>query len=227
MANPPFNLSDWGADKLEKDPRWKFGLPPAGNANFAWMQHMIYHLSPTGRIGLVLANGALSSQTGSEGDIRQRIVEADLVEGIIALPSQLFYSTGIPVSLWFISRNKLQPGKTLFIDARQMGTMVTRAVRELQQEDIERIAKTFDNYRQGTLEDEKGFCSVKTLEDIKAQDYILTPGRYVGIAEQEDDGEPFEDKMKRLTSELSGLFEQSHRLEDEIRKQLGSIGFTV
>ena len=227
MANPPFNLSDWGADKLEKDPRWKFGLPPAGNANFAWMQHMIYHLSPSGRIGLVLANGALSSQTGSEGDIRQRIVEADLVEGIIALPSQLFYSTGIPVSLWFISRNKQQPGKTLFIDARQMGTMVTRAVRELQQEDIERIAQTFDNYRQGMLEDEKGFCAVKTLDDIKAQDYILTPGRYVGIAEQEDDGEPFEDKMKRLTSELSGLFVQSHRLEDEIRKQLGSIGFTV
>ena len=227
MANPPFNLSEWGADKLEKDPRWKFGLPPAGNANFAWMQHMIYHLSPSGRIGLVLANGALSSQTGSEGDIRQRIVEADLVEGIIALPSQLFYSTGIPVSLWFISRNKQQPGKTLFIDARQMGTMVTRAVRELQQEDIERIAQTFDNYRQGMLEDEKGFCAVKTLDDIKAQDYILTPGRYVGIAEQEDDGEPFEDKMKRLTSELSGLFVQSHRLEDEIRKQLGSIGFTV
>ena len=188
---------------------------------------MIYHLSPSGRIGLVLANGALSSQTGSEGDIRQRIVEADLVEGIIALPSQLFYSTGIPVSLWFISRNKQQPGKTLFIDARQMGTMVTRAVRELQQEDIERIAQTFDNYRQGMLEDEKGFCAVKTLDDIKAQDYILTPGRYVGIAEQEDDGEPFEDKMKRLTSELSGLFVQSHRLEDEIRKQLGSIGFTV
>lgn len=227
MANPPFNLSDWGADKLEKDPRWKFGLPPAGNANFAWMQHMIYHLSPTGRIGLVLANGALSSQTGSEGDIRQRIVEADLVEGIIALPSQLFYSTGIPVSLWFISRNKQQLGKTLFIDARQMGTMVTRAVRELQQEDIERIAQTFDSYRRGALEDVKGFCAVKTLEDIKAQDYILTPGRYVGIAEQEDDGEPFEDKMKRLTSELSGLFVQSHRLEDEIRKQLGSIGFTV
>ena len=131
MANPPFNLSDWGADKLEKDARWKFGLPPAGNANFAWMQHMIHHLSPTGRIGLVLANGALSSQTGGEGDIRQKIVEADLVEGIIALPSQLFYSTGIPVSLWFLSRHKEQPGKVLFIDARNMGTMVTRAVREL------------------------------------------------------------------------------------------------
>ena len=227
MANPPFNLSDWGADKLEKDPRWKFGLPPAGNANFAWMQHMIHHLSPTGRIGLVLANGALSSQTGGEGDIRQKIVEADLVEGIIALPSQLFYSTGIPVSLWFLSRNKQQPGKVVFIDARNMGTMVTRAVRELTQEDILRIAETFDAYRQGTLEDEAGFCAVKTLADIKAQDFILTPGRYVGIAEQEDDGEPFADKMQRLTSDLSSLFKESHRLEDEIRKQLSSIGFSI
>ena len=227
MANPPFNLSDWGADKLEKDPRWKFGLPPAGNANFAWMQHMIHHLSPTGRIGLVLANGALSSQTGGEGDIRQKIVEADLVEGIIALPSQLFYSTGIPVSLWFLSRNKQQPGKVVFIDARNMGTMVTRAVRELTQEDILRIAETFEAYRNGALEDEAGFCAVKTLADIKAQDFILTPGRYVGIAAQEDDGEPFDEKMLRLTTELAELFKESHRLEDEIRKQLDSIGFNV
>jgi type I restriction enzyme M protein len=227
MANPPFNLSDWGADKLEKDPRWKFGLPPAGNANFAWMQHMIHHLSPTGRIGLVLANGALSSQTGGEGDIRQKIVEADLVEGIIALPSQLFYSTGIPVSLWFLSRNKQQPGKVVFIDARNMGTMVTRAVRELTQEDILRIAETFEAYRNGTLEDEAGFCAVKTLDDIAAQDYILTPGRYVGIAAQEDDGEPFDEKMLRLTTELGELFKESHRLEDEIKKQLDSIGFNV
>ena len=227
MANPPFNLSDWGADKLEKDVRWKFGIPPAGNANFAWMQHMIHHLSPTGRIGLVLANGALSSQTGGEGVIRQKIVEADLVEGIIALPSQLFYSTGIPVSLWFLSRNKQQPGKVLFIDARNMGTMVTRSVRELMPEDITKIASTFEAFRNGTLEDEKGFCAVKTLQDIAAQDFILTPGRYVGIAEQEDDGEPFADKMQRLTSELSGLFAESHRLEDEIKKQLGSIGFEI
>ena len=227
MANPPFNLSDWGADKLEKDVRWKFGIPPAGNANFAWMQHMIHHLSPTGRIGLVLANGALSSQTGGEGVIRQKIVETDLVEGIIALPSQLFYSTGIPVSLWILSRNKQQAGKTLFIDARNMGTMVTRAVRELMQDDITKIADTFEAFRNGTLEDEKGFCAVKTLQDIAAQDFILTPGRYVGIAEAEDDGEPFAEKMQRLTSELSGLFAESHRLEDEIKKQLGSIGFEI
>lgn len=226
MANPPFNLSDWGADKLEKDVRWKFGIPPAGNANFAWMQHMIHHLSPTGRIGLVLANGALSSQTGGEGAIRQKIVEADLVEGIIALPSQLFYSTGIPVSLWFLSRNK-QAGKVLFVDARNMGTMVTRAVRELQQDDITKIADTFESFRNGTLEDEKGFCAVKTLQDIAAQDFILTPGRYVGIAEQEDDGEPFAEKMQRLTSELSGLFAESHRLEEVIREKLAGIGYKL
>ena len=227
MANPPFNLSDWGADKLANDKRWQYGIPPAGNANFAWMQHMIHHLSPVGRIGLVLANGALSSQTGGEGTIRQKIVEADLVEGIIALPSQLFYSTGIPVSLWFLSRNKQQAGKVLFIDARNMGTMVTRAVRELMEPDIRKIADTFDAFRNGSLEDEAGYCAVKTLKDIAAQDFILTPGRYVGIAEQEDDGEPFDEKMQRLTSELSGLFKESHRLEDEIKKQLGSIGFEI
>jgi len=227
MANPPFNLKDWGADKLQNDKRWMFGIPPSGNANFAWMQHMIHHLSPTGRIGLVLANGALSSQSGGEGVIRQKIVEADLVEGIVALPSQLFYSTGIPVSLWFLSRQKRQKGKVLFIDARNMGTMVTRAVRELMQDDITKIADTFEQYRQGALMDEKGFCSVKTLNDIAAQDFILTPGRYVGIAEQEEEGEPFNDKMDRLTTELSELFKESHRLEDEIRKQLGSIGFGI
>ena len=227
MANPPFNLSDWGADKLQQDKRWAFGVPPAGNANFAWMQHMIHHLSPVGRIGLVLANGALSSQTGGEGQIRQRIVEADLVEGIVALPSQLFYSTGIPVSLWFLSRRKAQAGKTLFIDARNMGEMVTRAVRELTEADILKIAATFDQFRAGTLEDEKGFCAVRSIEDIAAQDFILTPGRYVGIAEQEEDGEPFAEKMQRLTSELSGLFAESHRLEEEIRKQLKAIGFEV
>ena len=227
MANPPFNLSDWGADKLQQDKRWAFGVPPAGNANFAWMQHMIHHLSPVGRIGLVLANGALSSQTGGEGQIRQRIVEADLVEGIVALPSQLFYSTGIPVSLWFLSRNKSQRGKTLFIDARQMGVMVTRAVRELTEDEILRIASTFHQFQQGTLTDEKGFCAVRTTADIAAQDFILTPGRYVGIAEAADDGEPFDVKMSRLTSDLSALFAESHRLEEEIRKQLKAIGFEV
>ena len=228
MANPPFNLSDWGADKLQNDKRWVYGLPPSGNANFAWMQHMIHHLSPVGRIGLVLANGALSSQSGGEGQIRQRIVEADLVEGVVALPSQLFYNTGIPVSLWFLSRNKSQRGKTLFIDARNMGEMVTRAVRELREvEDIKKIADTFDAFRRGKLADEKGFCAVCTLDDIKAQDYILTPGRYVGIAEQEDEGEPFEEKMERLTSELSALLQESYQLDDKIRQSLASVGFEL
>lgn len=227
MANPPFNLSDWGADKLANDVRWKFGVPPAGNANFAWMQHMIHHLSPTGRIGLVLANGALSSQTGGEGVIRQRIVEADLVEGIVALPSQLFYSTGIPVSLWFLSRKKQQPGKVLFIDARNMGQMVTRAVRELSADDIRQIADTFEQYRAGTLEDVSGFCAVKTLADIAQQDNILTPGRYVGIADVEDDGEPFDEKMERLTKELASLMQESRHLDDKIRQSLASVGFEL
>lgn len=227
MANPPFNLSDWGADKLQNDKRWTFGIPPSGNANFAWMQHMIYHLSPNGRIGLVLANGALSSQTSGEGVIRQKIVEADLVEGIIALPSQLFYNTGIPVSLWFLARDKKQENKVLFIDARNMGNMVTRAVKELTTENITKIADTFEAYRNGTLQDEAGFCAVKSLDDIAVQDYILTPGRYVGIAEQEDDSEPFREKMERLTFELRNLFEENHRLEDEIIKKLGNIGFRL
>ena len=227
MANPPFNLKDWGADKLQNDKRWQYGIPPSGNANFAWVQHMIHHLSPVGRIGLVLANGALSSQTGGEGLIRQRIVEADLVEGIVALPSQLFYNTGIPVSLWFFSRRKQQPGKVVFIDARDMGQMVDRAHRELMQEDIMKIADTFGAYREGTLQNEKGFCAVCSLDEIAQQDFILTPGRYVGIAEQQEEGENFEEKMERLTTELSSLFAESHRLEDEIKKQLGSIGFEI
>ena len=227
MANPPFNLSDWGADKLQDDVRWKFGIPPSGNANFAWLQHMIHHLSPKGEIGMVLANGSLSSQTGGEGTIRENIIKADLIEGIVALPSQLFYTTGIPVSLWFLNREKKQKDKILFVDARNMGTMVTRKLRELQEADIRKIADTFDKYSDGTLENEKGFCAVVALGDVAKQDYILTPGRYVGIAEQEDDGIPFQEKMDKLTTELSDLFAQSHDLEDEIRKQLASIGFTI
>ena len=227
MANPPFNLSDWGADKLQDDVRWKFGIPPASNANFAWLQHMIHHLSPKGKIGMVLANGSLSSQTGGEGTIRENIIKADLIEGIVALPSQLFYTTGIPVSLWFLNREKKQKDKILFVDARNMGTMVTRKLRELQEADIQKIADTFDKYSEGRLENEKGFCAVVTLDDVAKQDYILTPGRYVGIAEQEDDGIPFQEKMDKLTTELSDLFAQSHDLEDEIRKQLASIGFTI
>ena len=227
MANPPFNLSNWGQDKLKDDARWKYGLPPSGNANYAWIQHMIHHLAPNGKIGLVLANGALSTQTSGEGEIRKRIIEDDLIEGIVAMPTQLFYSVTIPVTLWFISRNKKQKGKTLFIDARKMGYMVDRKHRDFTQDDIKKLADTFTAFQEGTLENKKGFCAVVTTEDIAKQDYILTPGRYVGIEEQEDDGEPFEDKMKRLTSELSKMFEQSNTLQDEIKKNLGSIGFEV
>jgi len=227
MANPPFNLSDWGADKLQDDVRWKYGIPPAGNANFAWLQHMIHHLAPHGKIGMVLANGSLSSQSGGEGDIRRKIVEADLVEGIIAMPPQLFYTTQIPVSIWFVSKEKTQKNKTLFIDARNMGTMVTRKLRDLTDEDIAKIADTFTAFDAGTCEDEKGFCAVVTTEDIAKQDFILTPGRYVGIAEQEEDSEPFEEKMERLTGELSGLFKKSHELEEEIKKQLKGIGYEL
>lgn len=225
MANPPFNLSNWGQDKLLDDIRWKYGVPPAGNANYAWIQHMIHHLAPNGKIGLVLANGALSTQSSGEGEIRKRIIEADLVEGIVAMPTQLFYSVTIPVTLWFISKNKQQKGKTLFIDARNMGYMVDRKHRDLTDEDIQKLADTFEQFQNGTLEDVKGFCAVATTEDIAKQDYILTPGRYVGIEEQEDDGEPFEEKMARLTSELSEMFAKSHELEDEIRRKLGAIGY--
>lgn len=228
MANPPFNLDKWGQPSLQEDVRWKYGIPPSGNANFAWMQHMIHHLSPKGKIGLVLANGALSSQTSGEGEIRKNIILDDLVECIVALPSQLFYSTGIPVSLWFLSRTKKQPGKTLFIDARNMGTMVTRKLRELTADgDIKKIADTYNAFIDGTLENEKGFCAIVETAEIERQDFILTPGRYVGIAEQEDDGEPFAEKMERLTSELSDLFKEGHRLEEEIKKQLGAIGFEI
>jgi type I restriction enzyme M protein len=227
MANPPFNLSDWGADKLQDDVRWKYGIPPAGNANFAWLQHMIHHLAPHGKIGMVLANGSLSSQSGGEGDIRRKIVEADLVEGIIAMPPQLFYTTQIPVSIWFVSKEKAQKNKTLFIDARNMGTMVTRKLRDLTDEDITKIADTFTAFDAGTCDDEKGFCAVVTTEDIAKQDFILTPGRYVGIAEQEEDSEPFEEKMERLTGELSELFKKSHELEEEIKKQLKGIGYEL
>ncbi len=227
MANPPFNLSNWGQDKLKEDKRWKYGVPPAGNANYAWIQHMIHHLAPNGKIGLVLANGALSTQSGGEGEIRKRIIEDDLVEGIIAMPTQLFYSVTIPVTLWFMSKNKKQKGKTLFIDARKMGYMVDRKHRDFTDEDISRLADTFASFQEGKLEDVKGFCAVADLEAIAKQDYILTPGRYVGIEEQVDDGEPFDDKMKRLTGELSGLFAKSHELEDKIRKNLEAIGYEI
>lgn len=225
MANPPFNLSDWGADKLSSDVRWRYGVPPNGNANYAWLQHIVHHLAPNGKAGIVLANGSLSSNTSGEGEIRRKMIEDDIIEGIIAMPSQLFYTTQIPVSIWFISKNKKQKGKTLFIDARNLGTMVTRKLRQLTIEDIHLIAQTFEAFQKGTLTEEKGFSSIASLETISKQDYILTPGRYVGIADQEEDAEPFEEKMTRLTTELSQLFSKSHELEEEIKVQLKKIGY--
>ena len=225
LANPPFNMSDWGGAQLTEDPRWEFGTPPAGNANFAWMQHMIHHLAEGGHMGMVLANGSLSSQTNNEGTIRQAIVEAGLVEGVVAMPDRLFYSTGIPVSLWIISKESNRQRKTLFVDAREMGTMVSRRLREFTDEDIAKVAEAFDAFRNGELEDEKGFCAAIDIEDIAKQDYILTPGRYVGIRDEEDDGEPFDEKMERLTGELAKCFEESDRLQQQIRKNLEAIGY--
>jgi type I restriction enzyme M protein len=227
LANPPFNPSDWNDGSLNDDQRWQFGLPPSNNANFAWLQHMIYHLAPHGKIGMVLANGSLSSQSGGEGEIRRKIIEADLVEGIIAMPTQLFYTTQIPVSLWFLNRKKEQKGKTLFIDARKMGTLISRKLREMTAEDIKKIAATFQKFDDGKLKNVKGFCAAVSTEEIAKQDFILTPGRYVGIEEQEDDGEPFEEKMTRLTGELSEMFKRSRKLEGEIRKRLGGIGYEI
>jgi type I restriction enzyme M protein len=236
LANPPFNVSDWGGDKLTEDVRWKYGIPPASNANYAWLQHIIYHLAPNGIAGVVLANGSLSSNTSNEGEIRKNLLEedTDLVDCIVAMPDKLFYSTGIPVSLWILNRNKEGNSKhrnrkneVLFIDARQLGVMIDRRHRELTEEDIHKIADTYHQWRNidGNYEDVKGFCKSTKLEEIRKHEYVLTPGRYVGIEETKDDGIPFEEKMESLTSELSGLFAKSRRLEDEIRKNLGGIGF--
>ncbi len=226
LANPPFNMKDWGGDRLVEDARWKYGLPPAGNANYAWMQHMIYHLSPKGKMGLVLANGSLSA-SGREGEIRANIVRDDLVECIIAMPDRLFYSTGISVSLWIINKDKKQKGKTLFLDCRNIGHMIDRAHRDLSNEDIDRIAGTYKDFVDGKDVQELGFAHVADLEEIEENNFVLTPGRYVGLEEAEDDGELFEEKMERLTSELSELFEESHRLEALIKEQLGEIGYGV
>lgn len=225
LANPPFNMKDWGGDKLKDDLRWKYGIPPEGNANFAWVQHMVHHLNRTGRMGMVLANGSLSSQTGGEGDIRKALVEADLIEGIVAMPQQLFYSTPIPVCLWILNKQKSQPGKMLFIDAREMGTMVSRKLREFTNDDIAKVSKAFDAFRDGEIEEEKGFSAVAMLEDVARQDFVLTPGRYVGIADAPEDDEPFEEKMARLTGELAKCFEESNRLQEQIKKNMEAIGY--
>jgi len=250
LANPPFNDSDWRGELLREDKRWKYGIPPTGNANFAWVQHFIHHLAPTGLAGFVLANGSMSSNQSGEGEIRKAIIEADLVDCMVALPGQLFYSTQIPVCLWFLARNKSggrqfpgqtfrnRRGQTLFIDARKLGTMIDRVHRELTDDDIRTIADTYHAWRgdrsasrgcqsTGSTEykDIPGFCKSATLDDIRHHGHILTPGRYVGAAEVEDDGEPFEEKMKRLTAELREQTKQAARLDKLIWANLKDIGY--
>ncbi len=230
LANPPFNMSDWGGDLLREDKRWKYGAPPVGNANFAWVQHFIHHLAPNGTAGFVLANGSMSSNTSGEGEIRKAIIEDDLVDCMVALPGQLFYSTQIPVCLWFLARNKHNAasrdrrGETLFIDARKLGTLTDRVHRDLSDQDIAKIADTYHAWQAGKqYEDVPGFCRSATLKEIQENGYVLTPGRYVGAAEAEEDDEPFEEKMARLTKELEAQFGESRKLEIKIRSILQSI----
>ncbi len=251
MANPPFNIKDWWHEKLTDDARWQYGTPPEGNANFAWIQHMLYHLAPSGSMALLLANGSMSSQTSGEGDIRQALIEADLVECIVALPGQLFTNTQIPACIWFLSKDKAngfaydtrkrdRRGEVLFIDTRDVGYMKDRVLRDFTDEDIERITSTFHNWQEGKAakeadnstesagyKDVAGFCYSASLEDIQKYDYVLTPGRYVGATEVEEDSEPFADKMTRLTATLSEQFAQSNELEQDIKKNLAGLGYGV
>lgn len=235
LANPPFNSSDWGGDQLREDRRWVYGTPPPGNANFAWVQHFIYHLAPNGIAGFVLANGSMSSNTSTEGEIRKKIIEADLVDCMVALPGQLFYSTSIPVCLWFIARNKenyrfrKRIGETLFIDARRLGKMIDRVHRELTSEELTRIAETYHAWRgdEGAEKyvDIPGFCKSATLAEIQEHTNVLTPGRYVGAAVQDEDDEPFEDTIARLTTQLTEQMAEARRLDDAIRANLRMLGF--
>jgi type I restriction enzyme M protein len=231
LANPPFNDSDWGGDKLVEDVRWKYGVPPKGNANFAWVQHFIHHLATKGRAGFVLANGSMSSNQSGEGEIRRAMIDADLVECMVALPGQLFYSTPIPVCLWFLSRHKPQnrAKQTLFIDARKLGVLVDRVHRELTDDEIARLGKTARAWRgekdAGKYKDVLGFCKSATTDEIAGHGYVLTPGRYVGAEEIEDDDEPFEEKMKRLTGQLYEQFAESRKLEKTIRSNMEGLGY--
>ena len=240
MANPPFNISEWWDAKLEGDPRWRYGTPPKGNANFAWIQHMLHHLAPHGSMALLLANGSMSSGSGGEGEIRRALIEADLVECMVALPGQLFTNTQIPACIWFLTKDKAgragspsrptyrdRRGQTLFIDARKLGYMIDRVLRAFTAEDLEKITGTFQKWKRSAADyaDLPGFCKSANGEEIAAHGYVLTPGRYVGAEEQEDDGEPFEEKMARLVAELDAQFIESARLETTIRKNLKGLGY--
>ena len=235
LANPPFNVSDWGGDRLADDKRWQYGVPPKGNANFAWVQHIVHHLSPSGAAGFVLANGSMSSNQSGEGQIRKSLIEADLVDCMVALPGQLFYSTQIPACLWFLARDRAggrfrhRRGEVLFIDARKLGRMVDRTHRELTDEDIARIADTYHAWRgedgRGEYADVPGFCKSAALDEARKHGHVLTPGRYVGAEAQEDDGEPFEDKMKRLVAQLREQQAEGARLDAAIAANVKAMGF--
>lgn len=262
MANPPFNMKEWDTGIKDDDPRWQYGRPPTGNANFAWLQHMLYHLAPNGSMGLLLANGSMSSNTNTEGDIRRALVENDLVECMVALPGQLFTNTQIPACIWFLTRNKKaqgdkadRSGKVLFIDARNLGYMKDRVLRDFKPEDIKKVAGTFHAWQQnpnppqspfakggsekqtaetpplekggpgGIYVDIPGFCYSATLDDIQKHDFVLTPGRYVGAADEVEDGEPFAEKMMRLTAQLQGQFAKSAELEEQIKRNLAGLGY--
>jgi type I restriction enzyme M protein len=235
LANPPFNISDWGGERLREDVRWKYGTPPVGNANFAWVQHIIHHLAPSGVAGFVLANGSMSSSQSGEDDIRKSLIDEDLVDCMIALPNQLFYSTQISACLWFLARNR-QNGKfrdrrshVLFIDIRKSGHLVDRTHREISDEEIQRVANIYHAWRgerdAGKYQDISGFCKSATLEEIRSNNYILTPGRYVGAEDIDEDDEPFEEKMKILTAKLKTQFEESKKFEVLIKDHLRRLGY--
>lgn len=232
LANPPFNDSDWSGQLLQNDPRWQYGMPPASNANYAWLEHMIYHLSPHGVMACVLANGSLSSQTNNEGTIRKSLIENDLVDCIVALPKQLFYNTGIPACIWFISRKRIgngdrkRTGEILFIDASEVGHMADKTHREFSEDDIVKISETYHEWRKrdGKYEDIKGFCKSAGIDEITKHNFVLTPGRYVGIEDEIDDGIPFEEKIATLTTKLSEQMKEEKKLDEEIRKQLKNVG---
>lgn len=231
IANPPFNVSNWWDAKLADDPRWKYGTPPEGNANFAWVQHFLYHLAPNGTAGFVLANGSLSSKSGGEGDIRRKLVEADVVDCVVALPAKLFFNTGIPVSVWFLSKNRHgnghreRRGQTLFIDARKLGSMISRRLRELTESDIATIAQTYHSWRNldGEYQDVPGFARSAQLDEIESHDFVLSPGRYVGNEDVDEDDEPVDEKIARLSEDLFTEFERGRELEEIVRQRLGRL----
>ncbi|HYX05628.1 MAG TPA: N-6 DNA methylase, partial [Bacteroidales bacterium] len=233
IANPPFNVSDWGGDLMRKDGRWQYGVPPSGNANFAWLQHFIYHLTPSGQAGVVLAKGALTSKTSGEGDIRKALVENNLIDCIVNLPAKLFLNTQIPAALWFMSRNRTngkfrnRSDEILFIDARNMGHLINRRTRELSHEDIQKIAGTYHNWRNpdGDYEDVPGFCASTPIEKVKELDYVLTPGRYVGLPEEDDDFD-FEERFNQLKAEWEAQIKEEKQLNERIEENLKKVRIT-